>query len=245
MKIGIADYGMNEYYGGTYDYELRMEQIKAIGYDGIERLRVTSAQEAVTKATLLAKLGMDFATCESPVIEDSIHFTAAFRKEYVWINADGGKPLDTFIRQSNYQSAASMRFGVRSAIHNHLGTCVEKQDELIRFMTECPDAGLLLDVGHLCAAGGDIETIFNRYYDRIIAIHLKDWKTDAEHPVWLGKGRFCALGEGELLEANRFVVTECIRRGYNKWILVEQDTHLREPLVDLQESRELIRSWGV
>ena len=29
-KIGIADYGMNVYYGGMLDYDTRMEQIKAM-----------------------------------------------------------------------------------------------------------------------------------------------------------------------------------------------------------------------
>jgi hypothetical protein len=38
MKIGIADYGMNVWDGGCFDYEERALQLKTIGYEGIERL---------------------------------------------------------------------------------------------------------------------------------------------------------------------------------------------------------------
>ena len=61
-KIGIADYGMNVYYGGMLDYDTRMEQIKAIGYDGLERLEPLNEADLIHKMTTLARLGMDFGT---------------------------------------------------------------------------------------------------------------------------------------------------------------------------------------
>ena len=54
-KIGIADYGMNVWYGGFMDYEQRMQDIKAIGYDGIERLTPIDAADALNKATTLIR----------------------------------------------------------------------------------------------------------------------------------------------------------------------------------------------
>ena len=35
MKIGVADYGMNVWYGGQYDYLDRVKELRAIGFDGI------------------------------------------------------------------------------------------------------------------------------------------------------------------------------------------------------------------
>ena len=43
LKIGVADYGMFVWEGGLFDYEQRLRDIKAIGYDGLERLRPVSA----------------------------------------------------------------------------------------------------------------------------------------------------------------------------------------------------------
>ncbi len=57
LKIGMADYGMNQWYGGFYDYEQRMHDIKALGFDGLERLSSNDAADALQKASILAKIG--------------------------------------------------------------------------------------------------------------------------------------------------------------------------------------------
>ena len=63
MKYGIADYGMNVWDGGLYDIELRLEELRDIGFNGTERLEAISASDALTKAARYRKMGMDFATC--------------------------------------------------------------------------------------------------------------------------------------------------------------------------------------
>ena len=35
------------------------------------------------------------------------------------------------------------------------------------------------------------------------------------------------------------------KRGFDKWVMIEHDTHLREPLLDLKLSRERLREMGV
>jgi hypothetical protein len=37
-KIGVADYGMDVWFGGNYNLEQRLRKLKAIGIDGIEWL---------------------------------------------------------------------------------------------------------------------------------------------------------------------------------------------------------------
>lgn len=246
IRIGIADYGMNVRYGGFYDYEERMDRIREIGYDGLERLTPTDAADALRKASALALRGMGFATCNASDIEYAIKWTAAFGKKYIWCdNLMGADSFDALCLRANYLQAACEKYGICCAIHNHLGSPVESQAELEEFLARCPGVGMIFDIGHLGAADGNVQQIFDKYFDRIKAIHLKDWKLDAEKAVWLGKGYFCALGKGELEAENRYVVKEALKRNFDGWILVEQDTHLREPLEDLRESRELIRSWGI
>lgn len=246
IHVGIADYGMNVYYGELYDYAQRLDAIREIGYEGIERLRATDAADAMGKAVMAARRGMGFATCQATTLEHSIQWTAALGRNYVWC-ADfmGAGDFDNLCQRARYLTEACAAYGISPAIHNHLGSLVETQEQLEEFLARCPGVGLLFDIGHLGAADGNVEEIFDKYYDRIKAIHLKDWKLDPEHPVWKGKGYFCALGQGELAEQNKYVVQQSVRRGFDGWILVEQDTHLREPLKDLAESRELIRSWGL
>ena len=144
MKIGVADYGMFVWEGGLFDYEQRARDLKAIGYDGMERLRPATEADALNMASRLNALGCDFATVEAPTAELSIRWAAAFRKDYVWIKVTG-KTFDDYCRQVNVQAEACERWGLKVALHNHLGSLVEKQDELDEFMRRCPKAALLLD----------------------------------------------------------------------------------------------------
>ena len=47
MKFGVADYGMNVWYGGCYDIEKRLLDLKALGFDGIERVEAIDAADAL------------------------------------------------------------------------------------------------------------------------------------------------------------------------------------------------------
>ena len=249
IKVGIADYGMNVWYGGFMDYETRMQQIKAIGYEGIERLTPIDAADALNKATILAKLGMDFSTVLAPTLELKVQWTAAFGKKYIWSDVQinhAKDTMDTYCRRVNYLIEAGKKYGVKIAVHNHLGCIVETQEQLDEFMEKCPDAGLVFDVGHMAVAGGNVREVFEKYYDRIVAIHLKEWvSTDPDAKEWWDRGYFCGLGQGNTNVDNEYVVKAAIEKGYDKWILIEHDTHKREPLEDLADSREILRKWGI
>ena len=249
IKVGIADYGMNVWYGGFMDYETRMAKIKAIGYEGIERLTPIDAADALNKATILAKLGMDFSTVLAPTLELRVQWTAAFGKKYIWsdVSINHAKDsMETYCRRVNYLVEAGKKYGVKIAVHNHLGCIVETQEQLDEFMEKCPEAGLVFDVGHMAVAGGNVREVFEKYYDRIVAIHLKEWvSTDPDAKEWWDRGYFCGLGQGNTPVDNEYVVKAAIEKGYDKWILIEHDTHKREPLEDLADSREILRKWGI
>ena len=250
MKIGIADYGMNVWYGGCYDIEQRLLDLKKIGYDGIERLdEVASAAEALEKAALFHKHGMDFATCRGPNLQAGIRWTAALGKEYVWlaIGSAGSRDIPLFCRQSEEFAAACKTWGIKAIVHNHLGQACESQKNLEEFLDNAPNCGLLLDTGHLAAAGGDCFRTIEKYYDRIVAVHVKDYvfkNVKLGLDQWPERLRFCELGAGEMGQANAEILKLLKSKGYDGWVCVEHDTHLQEPLKDLAISREYLRKAG-
>lgn len=246
MKFGIADYGMNVWDGGCFDSEARWLSLRDIGYDGLERVHAQSAEEALSKAARMRRLGLDFATCLGPTIELSIQWTAALGKSYVW-TAVTGKDFDTFCRQVNVQAEACARWGLNVALHNHLGSLVESQDQLEEFLNRCPRAKLLLDTAHLAAAGGDPVAIVHTCTDRLEAIHLKDWltlKPEIGLERWPERGRFCELGAGNIGLSNAAVMQALVEVGYEGWVFVEHDTHLQDPVIDLAISRQYLREAG-
>ena len=75
--------------------------------------------------------------------------------------------------------------GVRIAFHNHVGTYVETEAELIRLLEgTSPDlVGLCFDVGRLRLAGGDVLAVAEQYASRIWYVHLKDVESGGARPM--------------------------------------------------------------
>ena len=124
---------------------------------------------------------------------------------------------------------------------------METQEQLLRFLDACPDCKLVLDTGHLTVAeGGDPLYIVRNYFDRIAAVHLKEWvSTDPSAENWFDQGYFCELGGGNIPFQNDEIVRYLVENGYDGWIFVEHDSHKQEPLIDLKSSREYLRRLGI
>ena len=245
MKIGIADYGLNVWYGNLYSYRDRLAMLKELGYEGIERLEVKNQAEAIEYCADARGMGMDFGYCRSLSTMETIRFSAALGLKYVWAESNAGD-LDTFCRHVNYQAEAAAKYGLKVGLHNHLGTPVESQDEVEKFLEKCPTAGLVFDAGHLAGAYGDPMYILEKYYDRIITVHVKDFVyKDRDNKNWCERLRFCELGGGEMGDINRDVVSFLVKKNFNGWLCVEHDTHLQDPVIDLKISRDYIRKCGV
>lgn len=246
-KIGVADYGMDVWYGGLFNLEQRLLLLRDAGIQGIEWLRAANASDAVDKAALFHRMGMDFASCNIPGNpEYNMKCTAAFGKEYVWLTIGCGRdiPFEDYCRRSRHVVEAAAAYGLKVALHNHLGTRVQSPAELDDFMRKVPGAFLLLDIAHLAAAGGDNIEVIRKYHDRLAAVHFKDiFLKDSSIGLdrWQDRLRFCELGGGNSGLDYIGIGEELKRCRYAKWLLIEQDTHLREPVPDLKISADILR----
>lgn len=113
--------------------------------------------------------------------------------------------------------------GFAPTFHHHMGTAVQTPAEIERLL-ETTDVGLLLDTGHLLAAGGDPVQGLRDWRRRIDHVHVKDVRLDilrmspSWDAAWRG-GVFCELGAGDADLAG--IVAEL--DGYDGWLVVEQD----------------------
>jgi len=245
MRFGIADYGMNVWDGGCYDYLSRSASLKEIGYEGIERLTIFSSDEAIMKSSQLRQLGMDYSTVRGPSVELSIRWTSGLGKDYVWTQVSEQANFDVFCRQINRMREICKTWGIQVALHNHMGTPVETQEQLETFLERCPDCQLVFDTAHLAAMGGDAVEIVRKFAHRLQVIHIKDWLSlDPTAENWTQRGRFCGLGKGNIGLDNLEILNTASSLGYKGWVFVEHDTHLQEPLNDLKDSREYLRKGG-
>jgi inosose dehydratase len=98
--------------------------------------------------------------------------------------------------------------GFEPTFHPHLGTRILTPAEIERLLSGT-DVPLLLDTGHLTAAGGDAVAAVREWGERINHVHLKDVRD----------GVFCELGAGEV--DLRGVLSGL--DGYSGWLVVEHD----------------------
>jgi inosose dehydratase len=117
-------------------------------------------------------------------------------------------------------------------VHHHAGTFVETPAEVDRLLaqTDPRSVGLLLDTGHYVYGGGDPLELLERHGARVKYVHLKDARgselervrtTDIAMDEAWRRGVFCPLGEGVV--DFPAVVRSLRARGYDGWLIVEQD----------------------
>jgi inosose dehydratase len=147
-------------------------------------------------------------------------------------------------------SELAAQSGLRLALHPHAGTLVESADD-IDSVLEHGEVDWCLDTGHLAIGGADPVEFVKDHADRIVHVHLKDVDLElagrvrsAELPLVEATrlGLFRPLGAGDA--SIEEVVGELDRHGYERWLVLEQDTTLtgeeppvgRGPVLDVRES---------
>lgn len=132
-------------------------------------------------------------------------------------------------------AAAAADRGLQAALHPHVGTIVERPEEVDRVLSGA-SIGLCLDTGHLLAGGTDPLALARRAATRIVHVHLKDVDAAAAARVRGGEvgyheavrtGMYTPLGAGDARVGE--VVATLESAGYSGWYVLEQDRVLADP----------------
>lgn len=141
--------------------------------------------------------------------------------------------------------------GMVLTFHHHMGTVVQTEEEIDRFMASVnPElVFLLFDSGHLSFAGIDPEKILRKYVGRVRHVHLKDLRKDvvkqSGEEKWsflkgVRAGTFTVPGDGDVDFAPLFRILE--DEDYEGWIVVEaeQDPAKANPFEYALKARKYI-----
>jgi inosose dehydratase len=145
--------------------------------------------------------------------------------------------------------------GLRCALHPHVGTMVERPEQVARVL-EDSTVDLCLDTGHLVIGGNDPVELARRAADRVSHVHLKDVDAALSRDVLSGArtysdavhdGLYRPLGQGSVDLAEFVGLLE--GAGYDGWYVLEQDAMLDDepgegagPLADVRASRDFLAS---
>jgi inosose dehydratase len=159
----------------------------------------------------------------------------------------------TLLANLDRLAALAAAHGVQAVLHPHVGTMVERGDEVQRVLAASA-ISLCLDTGHLFIGGTDPAELTRQAPDRIAHTHFKDVNDQIAAQVRSGRltytegvqrGMFQSLGSGDVDFAA--IVSHLRGRGYEGWYVLEQDTILTEepsgegPAADVRQSADYLR----
>ena len=122
--------------------------------------------------------------------------------------------------------------GLTACLHPHVGTIVERSEEVRRVLNGSA-VPLCLDTGHLLIGGTDPAALAAEVPDRVRHVHLKDVDDSWAQRVRAGEvgyaaavaaGMYRPLGAGDVDVAG--IVRSLEGAGYTGWYVLEQDTVL-------------------
>lgn len=144
--------------------------------------------------------------------------------------------------------------GIRASLHPHVGTMVEKRDEVERVLAGS-GVPLCLDTGHLLIGGTDPVSLAREHAGRINHVHAKDVRRELAERVQGGEltyteavreGIYVPLGTGDV--DFREIVAALEGAGFDGWYVLEQDTILQDepagegPVTDVRHSLAHLRA---
>jgi len=201
--------------GGWYSTELLDRDVKAeieATQDHLELLKAMGCSVYIIAETSNAIHGaVETKLSDRPYMDDDQWFTFCDRMS----------DFCAYIRDQ----------GFAPAYHHHMGTVVETQSEIDRFMAmTSEDVGLLIDAGHTTFAGGDPVQVAKDHGSRITHVHCKDIRLNVRDAAKendqsflnaVVDGVYTVPGDGDVDFAS--VLKELKMHDYSGWLVVEAE----------------------
>jgi inosose dehydratase len=160
-----------------------------------------------------------------------------------------------FAKVLNEVGEITLKEGVKSCFHNHVGSAIETREEIDKLFS-LVDRDVVFqgpDIGHLMWGGADPVQFCRDYADSIKALHIKDI-----YPNVLQEGRekewtyaefskhgiFAELGEGMVDFPAMFDILSKV--GFDGWVIVETDVTTKSSALESATiSRKYLQSIGL
>lgn len=249
-----------------------LNDCRTIGFDGIEKGHKMPSDGAILKTTLgdydlrfaagwfSTNLLVNDIETELAALKAWIDFTRAAGGTHInacecsnTVHGNDAVPVndrpimtdaqwEQFSKGYEALSALAASEGIRMGYHHHMGTIIESEADIERFMAMAgPHTHLLLDTGHAHFGGADPVALADRYMDRVTHIHCKNIRPAIMKQVrdenlsfleGVRRGAFTVPGDKEGCIDFEPVLRIAAQRSYEGWVVIEaeQDSARYDPL---------------
>jgi sugar phosphate isomerase/epimerase len=243
-----------------------LREVAEAGWEGVEAMPANSPGELVQVAVLARRYGLHLVNNLGPGNQslESVKYNItlgnrAAEVPFLWrTNFGGDNPTDADFERAARSLDEILAFCVTHDVkgfqHAHLGAMIETVEDAECLLSKAPDLWLLLDTGHMLAAGSDPLRVFQSplLRNRIAHVHLKDCHAD-NPATWNRRtqrfgeqARFAELGAGNLGLDVKAVLKNLEEVGFDGWVAVELDRPYppRPPTEAARVNREYLRQLG-
>lgn len=239
MKIAVQVYSVREHINDSETLLKALEEIKKIGYDGVEFAGYFGTDASAIKAKLdevgLVAVGghIGLDDFKEDRLAETIEFQNTLGVKKVGV---GGAPHSTMEEAVNTgdvlgaaQKYAMEKYGIQTYYHNHCEEFVPLENGLLPIDVIGERCPLELDTYWSFHAGVDNYKFITENKDRIIHIHLKDGVD----------GKPMALGEGN---NDISAVVKAAKDIGMEWLIVENDDPVPTGFEDIARSLKYLKS---
>ncbi len=215
--------------------EKMLQDAKEAGYDGVE---LWQHPVFLSPAARLYGLLRDLDLCMVGISGGALDEKVPFLRELVAaedeatrqspdshkrvITLPGGRKPHIYVDDwDEEQALKAFDSGFPLALHPHMYKSVQTAREAEALLEKHPKLRFLPDVAHLTVAGEDVVAVLDRNFDRLEAVHLKDWNAEFGRAYQFYARGFTELGRGDV-ELDK-VIGLLKKREYSGWLIVDQD----------------------
>lgn len=225
-----------------------LKAVAQMGYDGVEFAGYYGWSAADLKKMVAdnglkvsgAHVGLD--TLLGDQLKESIDFHRAIGNQFLIVPGLGEQYRNSAAAWKNTagifnEISAKLRpEGMWTGYHNHHIEFTPMDGELpwdIFFGNTVKDVVMQLDSGNALHGGADIVPFLERYPDRALSVHLKEYSATNDKAL---------IGEGDVRWDEVFEV--CERAGGTQWYVVEQESYAYPPMECVERCLKTLREWG-
>ena len=220
-----------------------LRSIRDVGYDGVGIETRLLPNELLKEPNLIPKLleevGLENAGAYSRLSIDDLEWARKSETRLLWLVPRGKDCNAVKISLAEFADKAE-EYGIVPALHNHLRTCFETEDEIRTVLKEIPKLRLCFDTAHGKAAGIDLIGFIREFHDKISLVHLKDLREDLPKYKVRFKRDFVNVGKGII----RFdeILKEFISRNYERYVMLEIEALNADPATEVTDGYKYIRN---
>lgn len=232
MRVGLQTISWGD---RIVDLDGLVKVAAGLGYQGLEFAQKPDALPPAHKLkSLLAEHNLCLAGLAGGDLGHRVEYASSLDSVYLYAD-----------EWDEHAVSLALERGFIVGLHPHRYKGIETIADTEPYLDRHPRLGLILDTAHQHLAADDIVSGLSRHASRVVAVHFKDWtRLYGTSPLRFARG-FVALGQGELGDLLEQTLSALVKRAYEGWIMVEQDTPHGDPAAAARVSRQWLAERGL